>query len=411
MSQIPFAVKLKNYIKAGYPLLWIRTHEEARVTREIHRVVKLEDAAAAEHYENYEWDVVSLPQARTKEGVRTKAAVDASIAKVIEVCSRLGRDDQKVVVVLKDFHQVIDNPGQIRPIRNALEVWKTKGNMLIVVAPVVKIPVELEKEFQLLDYALPDETAIGVQLDFIKVSLDHRYKDEPAKAKLDPSTRQSAIEAAKGMTLTEVENAFSLAIIENREFNQGFVTSVFEENIQQVKKGGLLTYLRPDTDFNQVGGLDGLKKWIKIRAKAYTAKARDFKLPYPKGILLCGVPGCGKTLLAKATSKEFGFPLFQLDVGSLFGGHVGETEANFRKVIDTIDGIGRCILFIDEVEKALNRDAVSGKGDSGTSPRSFATLRSWRSDHPSPVFVIATSNQFTRLPTELVRKGRFDELN
>ena len=410
MSQTSFADKLKNYIKAGYPLLWIRTHEEARVTREIHKVVKLDDEAAAKLYEYYEWDSVNCLQGRSKEGCRTKVTAEAPLMKVIDVCSKLGREEQKVVVVLKDFHHFIDVPGQIRPLRNALEVLKAKGNMLIVVSPVIKIPVELEKEFQLLDYSLPNEEAIGEQLDFIKTSLERRHKDAPEKAALDPTVRQAAIEAAKGMTVSEVENAFSLAIIENKQFTPGFVTSVFEEKIQQVKKGGLLSYMKPDTDFNRVGGLAGLKKWIRVRAKAYSAAARDFKLPYPKGILLCGIPGCGKTLLAKATSKEFGFPLFQLDVGSLFGKHVGETEENFRKVIETVDGIGRCILFIDELEKALNRDAVSGKGDTGTSSRSFATLLSWLSDHTSPVFVIATSNQFTRLPTELVRKGRFDEL-
>ena len=122
------------------------------------------------------------------------------------------------------------------------------------------------------------------------------------------------------------------------------------------------------------------------------------------------IPGCGKTLLAKATANEFGFPLFQLDVGALFGKHVGESEENFRKVVETVDGIGRCILFIDEIEKSLSRDAVSGKGDTGTSSRSFATLLSWLSDHTTPVFVIGTSNDHTKLPTEFTRKGRFDEL-
>ncbi len=172
----------------------------------------------------------------------------------------------------------------------------------------------------------------------------------------------------------------------------------------------MLQYLEPNVSFNEVGGLDSLKDWMKVRTKAYTKAARSFGLPYPKGVLLCGIPGCGKSLIAKATAHEFGFPLFQLDLGALFGSHVGESEENFRKVTKTVDGIGRCVLYIDEFEKALNRDAVSGKGDTGTSSRSFATLLTWLNDHKSPVFVVGTSNNHTILPTELTRKGRFDEM-
>jgi len=409
-QQASFQSKLINYLNAGYPLLWIRTHEEDRVLRDIHHAVKGSYTGEG-NYEFFEWDAFNQLQTRNKEGTGlVKSKVDCTVTKVIDVCAALGRTDQKVVVALKDFHHYIDAPVQIRPIRNHLEVLKTKGTTLIVISPVIKIPVELEKEFQLLDYHLPDEPAIAAQLNYIKNSVAARYKDEPDKAALDPNIEQAAVEAAKGMTQAEVQNAYSLAIIENKQFNQGFVTTVFAEKIQQVKKGGLLTYLQPDSDFSRVGGLTGLKKWIKVRAKAYSAAARAFGLPYPKGILLCGVQGCGKTLIAKATSKEFGFPLFQLDIGGLFGKLVGETEENFRNVIRTVDGIGRCILFIDEMEKALNRDAVSGHGDTGTSSRSFATLLSWLSDHKTPVFVIATSNKFTSLPVELIRKGRFDEL-
>jgi len=232
-----------------------------------------------------------------------------------------------------------------------------------------------------------------------------KVKDIPGDIK------QAAVEALKGLTVTEAQDACALAIIENHEFNSAFILSVFEEKVKQVKRNGLIQYIKPDISFDNIGGLNGLKKWIRTRAKAYSQAAREYQLPYPKGVLLCGIPGGGKTALAKATANEFGFPLFQLDIGALFGKYVGESEENFRKVIETVDSVGRCILFIDEIEKSLNKSATSGSGDTGTSSRSFATLLSWLSDHKSPVFVIATSNDHTRLPTELIRKGRFDEVN
>jgi SpoVK/Ycf46/Vps4 family AAA+-type ATPase len=296
----------------------------------------------------------------------------------------------------------------VRSLRNALEILKAKGTMIIFIGPVIKIPIELDKDIQLLDFSLPTEKAIEERLEHIRKSVEKNNKEK--KIDLPEDIKQAAIEAAKGMTASEVENAFTLAIVERQKFDNGFVKTVFTEKVQQVKKMGLLNYIESDVDFSHVGGLDALKIWMKVRAKAFTAEARKYGLPYPKGTLLCGIPGCGKSLIAKATANEFGFPLFQLDVGALFGKHVGETEENFRKVVSTVEGIGRCILYIDEIEKALNKDAVSGKGDTGTSSRSFGTLLTWLSDHKSPVFVIGTSNNHTILPPEMTRKGRFDEL-
>ena len=406
-TRIPFAEKLRNYLKASYPLLWIKTHEELRVTKDI--------IAAFDNTKTpiliYAWDCQNdLMKFKRDGGGWEKTNGDSKVMNVVNLCRKLGTNNERSVIIFKDFHPYIDAPGQIRMLRNAIEDLKSKGNMFIFVSPVIKIPVELEKEIQILDFHLPDETHLGQILESVNEAVKKKYPNDPDKHKMDAEDRTAAIEAAKGMTHSETHDAFSLAIVENQQFNNQFVLSVFDEKVKQVKKHGLLQYLKPDVNFDSVGGLDGLKKWIKTRAKAYSEQARKYGLPYPKGILLCGIPGCGKTLLAKATSNEFGFPLFQLDVGGLFGKHVGETEENFRRVVETVDGIGRCILFMDEIEKALNRDAVSGKGDTGTSSRSFATLLTWLSDHKSPVFVIGTSNDHTKLPTEFTRKGRFDEL-
>lgn len=402
-----FIDKFKNYLKASFPFLWVQTHEETRIINEIYM-----EFQSSKKLVIYEWDAQkNLTQKAQRGGsvVVNQIQGEFGLNKVVDSCANLGNTngDQRIVILFKDFHSYIDTPMQVRLLRNAIERLKTKGITFVFISPVVDIPVELEKDIQLIDFKLPDEAAIETQLIHTINSFNEVGND---KIDIDPNIKVAAIEAAKGLTHSEVENAFALAAIENNGFNHSFVHTVFQEKVQQVKKSGLLTYLEADTSFEDIGGLESLKEWTKVRSKAYSDAARKFGLPYPKGILLCGIPGCGKTLLAKAASKEFGFPLFLLDVGGLFGKHVGETEENVRNVVRIIDGVGRCILFIDEIEKSLNRNAVSGQSDGGTSSRSFATLLNWLSEHKSPVFVIATSNDHTKLPPELTRKGRFDEL-
>lgn len=401
-SNMTFSDKLFNYLKASYPLLWIRTHEEARICNDIINTFKQREKILV-----FEWDNGNGLVKMEKDGSTAKVKGDTGIKDIIKFVRELGGDDERCVIIFKDFHPYIEAPGLVRDLRNSLDTLKAKGNMIIFVSPIIKIPVELDKDIQLLDYALPSEQAIGDRITHVKSSAEKNSKD---KLVLSEDIKQAAIEAAKGMTASEVENAFTLALVTHKTFTSDYVLTVFREKVQQVKKGGLLQHIESDVDFTQVGGLDALKDWMKVRSKAYSSAARKFGLPYPKGALLCGVPGCGKSLIAKATAREFGFPLFQLDVGALFGKHVGETEENFRRVVDTVEGIGRCILYIDEIEKALNKDAVSGKGDTGTSSRSFGTLLTWLSDHKSPVFVIGTSNNHTILPPEMTRKGRFDEM-
>lgn len=413
MQNITFEAKFKNYLRASYPLLYIRTHEESRVTRSI--INAMSDTKIPVSI--YSWDSRRLLEKHSRAaggGGGTWEKVtgsDYTVNNVVDSIKKIGGSEGRNVFILKDYHPYIEAPGIIRPIRNAIEELKCKGNMIVFVSPIIKIPVELEKEVQILDFHLPNEVQLEGILTSV-VTIFNKKNDEKGKPtkELTPDIKQASIEAAKGLTFSEAHDAYSLSVIENKEFNGEFILSVFDEKVKQVKRNGLLQYIKPDIKFDDIGGLDGLKKWIRARSKAYSTKAREYNLPYPKGMLLCGIPGCGKTALAKATANEFGFPLFQLDIGALFGKYVGESEENFRKVIETVDSIGRCILFIDEIEKSLNRSATSGSGDTGTSSRSFATLLGWLSDHKSPVFVIGTSNDHTRLPTEFVRKGRFDEM-
>jgi SpoVK/Ycf46/Vps4 family AAA+-type ATPase len=227
---------------------------------------------------------------------------------------------------------------------------------------------------------------------------------------LDDSIADNAVDAAKGMTFGEVEAAFSLAAITANGFDQVFVETVFQEKIAQLKKNGLLTYMEPNVSFDNVGGLVGLKTWITARKKAYSKEARGYNLPMPKGMLLASVPGTGKSLVCKAIAKEFDCPLFSLDIGSIFDSLVGNSERNMRELIKTVNSVGKCVILIDEIEKSLSNSAVSGAGDSGVSSRVFGTFLTWLNDRTNPAFIVATTNDHTKLPAALIRKGRFDQL-
>ena len=295
MQNITFEEKFKNYLRASYPLLYIRTHEETRVIYSI--INAMSDTKIP--ITVYSWDSKRLLEKHNKtvnsatggswEKVNTTGN-DYTLSGIIESIKKLSINGTgRNIFILKDFHSYIEAPGQIRPIRNAINDLRGKGNMIVFVSPIIKIPVELEKDIQILDFHLPTD----IQLEGILTSVSNIFNkkaDEKgtAKKELGPDIKQAAIEAAKGLTFSEAHDAYSLAIIENHEFNSDFIHSVFEEKVKQVKKNGLLQYIKPDIKFENIGGLEGLKKWIRSRAKAYSQKAREYSLPYPKGMLLCG---------------------------------------------------------------------------------------------------------------------------
>lgn len=408
-----FLEKLQNYNDAAYPALWIQTYEESRIVAEIVKGMVRSPTQSDTGRKVYEWDSINGLTEKTDGRVKTFKDSDdvVKLFKIIhEECVNQATEN---IFILKDFHLQFEKPlkrvDYIRAFKNILPYLRARRNLLLFVSPVIKVPTELIKDIQLLDYKLPTEESINSKLNdiFGVVNDSKKAKD---KFVLTSEVREAAVEAAKGMTAAEVENAFALAIVENKAFDMAFVKSVFGEKIQQVKKGGMLNHIDTDIAFDSVGGLDGIKAWIKTRKHAFSKEARDYNLPYPKGIGLAGVAGCGKTLISKAIANEFKFPLFQLDLGGLFSKYVGETEGNFIQMVKTVDSIGRCVILIDEIEKYLNSGATSGNGDSGTSSRSFGTLLSWLNDRTNPAFVVFTSNNHLALPPELVRKGRFDDI-
>lgn len=305
------------------------------------------------------------------------------------------------VVLLKDFHQFIEdgNPVLVRKVKESLCAGKRKGKKLVIVGCRIALPPELEREFVVVPFRLPDKEQLGVVLDNIATSAQ--------LAKPKDNEREQLLDAACGLTSIEAENAFALSVVESLKLSWAVVA---REKANEVKKSGLLEVYPPVASLDDIGGLECLKAWLLQRRDAFGMEAKAYGLPSPKGLLILGIPGTGKSLTAKATASVFNRPLLKLDAGRLFAGLVGQSESNLRSVIATVEAIAPCVLWLDEMEKGFSGSKSSGSSDGGTAARVFGTFLSWLQDRTAPVFVVATANDVTQLPPEMLRKGRFDEL-
>ena len=306
------------------------------------------------------------------------------------------------ILVLQDFHHVLrkEDPRILRKIREILQDKSINNKVIVLSMPIKCVPDDLSKELSVVEIGLPD---IKVLRTIAKSCLNEYDVAQYEIA-------DSVLEAALGLTIMEAELAFSKAIIEFGELSESGIPFIVKEKESIIRKTGLLEYYHSSTELGNIGGLENLKDWIARRGKSFSAEAREFGLETPKGILLLGVPGCGKSLTAKAVAKAWNYPLLRFDLGKVFGGIVGESENNVRKALDIAKAIAPCVLWIDEIEKGLSGVQSSGQTDGGTTSRVFGTLLTWMQEKTEPVFVIATANNIKDIPPELMRKGRFDEI-
>ena len=386
-----FAERFSDYVNAGFPVLWIHSHEEERVEREI--------AALAPALKRSVWKWTVTRGWESDRGVKRDVTVPA--AALMEISNAPIPED--TILVLKDFHVFTEHAVVLRLLRDLIPVCKGRAQVIVFLSPVLKVPPEWEKEVTVVPFDLPTKKELGLVLDGVVDSVGAK------KAKLD-GDREALLDAALGLSTMEAENAFSLALVARHRSDGTAVKTVQSEKAGTIRRSGFLEYVEPVGGLEEVGGLRTLKKWLRKRGKAFTAKAEAFGLKAPKGVLVGGVPGCGKSLTAKCVGAAWGLPIFRLDLGKLFGGIVGESERNVREVIRLIEAVSPCILWIDEVEKGLAGAGSSGNTDSGVTARVFGTLLTWLSEKTSKVFVFATANKVENIPPEWLRKGRFDEI-
>jgi SpoVK/Ycf46/Vps4 family AAA+-type ATPase len=270
-------------------------------------------------------------------------------------------------------------------------------------SPVQQVPIELEKEVVVLDFPLPTMAELNQVLS--------GHLADSRNRRLTTDAREKLLKAALGLTRDEAEKVYRKAQVTAGRLTEAEVDIVLSEKKQLIRRNGILEYIEEDETIDSVGGLEELKRWLKQRSNAFTERAREYGLPQPKGMLILGVPGCGKSLIAKTTARLWGLPLLRLDMGRVYDGSmVGRSEANLRNALKTAESISPVILFIDELDKAFAGSAGSADSDGGTSSRIFGSFLTWMQDKKSPVFVMATANRVERLPGEFLRKGRFDEI-
>jgi ATP-dependent 26S proteasome regulatory subunit len=383
--------ELETLIRARYPLIYIVSWEEKRVEDALRAI------AARRAKRLFIWTVtqglVHSPTATDDRTREPRAALDAVMD---------SRDP--AIFLLKDFHAFIADTDVTRRLRDLTYALKTSYKTLVILGPTLKLPPELEKEVTVVDYALPSVEDLDQLLEGIIQSVKNNPQIDTT---LDEDEREHLLEAALGLTANEAENVFARSLVEKRCFD---VDVILSEKEQIIRKSGILEYYRKQEGFGDVGGMDLLKDWMRKRTQAFSQKARDFGLPAPKGILLLGVQGCGKSLCCKAVASQWRLPLLRMDVGKVFGGIVGQSEENMRRAIRMAESVAPAVLWLDELEKAFAGVQSSSFSDSGTTARVFASFITWLQEKTAPVFVVATANDISQLPPELMRKGRFDEI-
>lgn len=396
-STSDFLQELDLHIRARYPLLWLVTSEEQRVE------AMLEELARAHGKSLYAWSITT-GLGRVTAGRFERPQKRADPLEALDQIERLGAPS---IVALKDFHPWLADPAIARRLRELAHHLKGTYKTVCLVSPSLGLPPELEKEISVLDVPLPGEDELFSLLRDIVGVVREGGRIE---VELQKEQAHQLVQAARGLTLAEAENAFAKAVAADQKLSISDLQLVLEEKKQVVRKSGLLEYFDERTDLGEVGGYDELKRWLGNRRHAFTDAARRFGLPEPKGLMLLGVQGCGKSLTAKAVASSWGLPLLRLDIGRIFSGLVGSSEQNLREAIRVAESVAPAVLWVDEIEKGLSGLGSSGHGDGGVTARIFGHLLTWMQEKTAPVFVVATANRIDALPPELLRKGRFDEI-
>lgn len=400
MKHTKFTQDFANLVNAGFPYIYIPSYEEERVTNTIKDILN-DDGLVKSKRKLYIW---TQTDGLVCDGNKTR-----DTANPMNAISSIAKSNEDAVYLLKDFHIYFGGDRNVRPdyaiirkLRDTIPNLKSSRKTVVFISSKLVIPCDMEKEISILDFDLPNVDEIKSLLDDLANGLN------PENVQLTEDEKNLLARSALGLTMQEAENAFCRAIVNLKGLNINAISIIHEEKNQVVKKTGVLEFVKSDLNINDIGGLENLKKWLIRRNNSWSEKAKQYNLPAPKGVLITGVPGCGKSLTAKAMSAIWGLPLLKLDMGKIFGGIVGSSEENMRKAIATAEAVAPSILWVDEIEKGFS--GLKSNGDSGTSARVFGTFLTWMQEKTAPVFVIATANDISSLPPELLRKGRFDEI-
>ena len=384
-----FTKELALFLKARYPIIYINTIEEDRIEYAIRKNVK-----TTLNRSIYSWDFVDgYTNNPNNQGFAKRNPLQA-----LELVERL-TVETPALFLLKDFNRFLTDLSISRKLRNISRILKLQPKTIIIIGSELTIPKELQELITILQFELPLEKEISQELKRLIKSLN---------IEVDSELFENLTRACQGLSLERIRRVLSKIIATYKTIDTNSISVLLSEKKQIISQTEILEYCSVNEKIASLGGLNNLKDWLKKRKTAFSLQALNYGLPTPRGLLLIGIQGTGKSLTAKAIANDWQLPLLKLDVGKLFGGIVGESESRLRQMIDVAETISPCILWIDEIDKAFTN--TESRSDSGTSNRVLATFISWLSEKTKPVFVISTANNIDLLPLEIIRKGRFDEI-
>lgn len=396
--------KLSNLIRARFPYIYITTYEEERVTALIKSIVQNPKLIKFPR-EVYIW---TQTNGFVNDETEKAVAGTSSPSKALDFIQTHDKDsvfifyDLHIHFGMKNRNPDYDLVRKLRDLVTFLKTSQVRKNVFFV-APDLVIPDTLQKDITICNFPLPTMEEIKKKLNMM-IAQNTKVKSD----NLSEEDKERLCKGALGLTLQEAENAFALAMVNDGKIDISDLKIIMNEKMQVIKKTGILEFVESNLGIEDIGGLENLKSWLKKRNNSWSENAKKYCVPAPKGVLITGVPGCGKSLTAKAMSAIWQLPLLRLDLGKIFSGLVGSSEENMRRAIATAEAVAPSILWVDEIEKGLS--GVNSGNDSGVSSRIFGQFLTWMQEKEAPVFVIATANNINNLPPELMRKGRFDEI-
>jgi len=384
-----FNEELDIALRSRFTLIGIKSFEEERILESIKMLCEKSGRQC------YLWDHADFFQSLSSNGSSAPAAKDP-----LSALEHIEKIHGEAVIVLRDFHQCWHNqPRIIRKLRSLAQQLKYTRKTIVITYPTSQIPEEIKDDIVQIDLPLPD----ALQM---KKILKNLLKAPGTKFKLTSKEYNMIIQSALGLSSNQAQRVFSRAIVSEGILNADDIEVIKNEKKLIIKQSGALDLFSSHETIKDVGGLELLKKWLRMRKRAFAPDAQQYGLPAPKGIALIGIPGTGKSLTAKMIADLWGLVLIRLDIGALFGSLVGQSEERTRHALKLAEAVAPCVLWIDEIEKGLS----TGNGDGGTSMRVFGSILSWMQEKTKPVFIVATANNIELLPPELLRRGRFDEI-
>lgn len=380
--------QLDLLIRARTPILWIRSFEEERIEALLQQAAQRLGGRTL-----LRWDFIEgLAGAPNRIGEAARNPM-AALAALDALPAESG-----AILLLRDFHRYCDDAGICRRLRNLAVSLRQVPRTLVITAPEWQLPLELDDCITVVDLPLPEPAEISCLLRSIAAATGQS---------LDPGVLEQLTAACHGLSEQRVRQIAARALAQRGALGAADLAEVLEEKRQVIARSALLEYCPSEATTADIGGLEALKHWLAQRHMAFSEEAQAYGLPLPRGVLLVGPQGTGKSLTAKAIAHTWGMPLLRLDVGRLFAGLVGASEARTREMIQRAEAMAPCVLWIDEIDKGFGG---SSRSDGGTSQRVLATVLTWMAEKTSAVFVVATANGVEALPPELLRKGRFDEI-